>query len=110
MKNVKITLLNSAILTAYGIFDYKFISLEEAKLTVRTADEVQSGIGHASTAEILAELLEFPVDKNRFEYKQETGETALIFRLKQRPSEGKILNRAEIEEIGYEFGLLRRLK
>jgi len=110
MKNEKITLLNAAILTAYGAFDYKFIPLEEARRIVREADAVQSAIGHSSTAEILAELLEFPVDKNRFEYKQETGETALIFRLKQRPPEGKILSREEIEEIGYEFGILRRLK
>jgi len=110
MKNEKITLLNAAILTAYGTFDYKLITLEEARRTVREADAVQSAIGHSSTAEILAELLEFPVDKNRFEYKQETGETALIFRLKQRPPEGRILSREEIEEIGYEFGVLRRLQ
>jgi len=110
MKNEKITLLNAAILTAYGTFDYKLISLVEAKQIVREADEVQSAIGHSSTAEILSELLEFPVDKNRFEYKQKTGETALIFRLKQRPPEGKILSHEEIEEIGYEFGVLKRSK
>lgn len=110
MKNEKITLLNAAILTAYGTFDYKLVTLEEAKQTVREADAVQSAIGHSSTAEILSELLEFPIDKNRFEYKQETGETALIFRLKQRPPEGRILNREEVEAIGYEFGILRRLK
>lgn len=110
MKNEKITLLNAAILTDYGTFDYKLITLEEAKRVARAAVEVQSAIGHSSTAEILAELLEFPVDKNRFEYKQETGETALIFRLKQRPPEGRILSREEIEEIGYEFGVLRRVQ
>lgn len=108
MKNEKITLLNAAILTAYGAFEFKPVSLEEARRMVREAAQVQSAIGHASTAEILSELLEFPVEKNRFEYEQQAGETALIFRLKQRPPEGKVLSRAEIEEIGYEFGVLTR--
>jgi len=108
MKNEKITLLNAAILTAYGTFDYKLVTLEEARQIVRGAGEVQSAIGHSSTAETLAELLEIPVAVNRIQYLQRTGEAALIFRLKQRAPEGKVLNREEIEEIGYEFGVLRR--
>ncbi|WP_352432769.1 DUF1874 domain-containing protein [Pyrinomonas sp.] len=36
------------------------------------------------------------------------GEAALVFRLKRRIPEGKVLNRREIEEVGYEFGLLTR--
>lgn len=109
MENERITLLNAPILTTYGAFDYQPVTLEEARRRAREAGEIQSAIGHASTAEILSELLEIPVVQNRMEYKQEPGEAALIFRLKKRPPEGVVLNRREIEEIGYEFGVLRRL-
>lgn len=106
---MKITLLNTSILTAYGTFDFQPISLPQAKDLIKNA-EIVSAIGHAATAEILSELLEIEVRANRIEFVQNVGETALIFKLKTRITEGKVLNRAEIEEIGYEFGILRRLK
>ena len=109
MKLRKITLLNSSILTAYGKYSFDALTLSGARQMVHDADEVQSAIGHASTAGILSDLLDFPVSQNRMEYQQQTDEAALIFKLKQRPPEGKILTREEIEEIGYEFGLLTRL-
>jgi hypothetical protein len=104
----KITLLNAAILTNYGKFDYHKISLEKAKEIVKNCGEVQSAIGHESTAYILTDLLEYPIKQNRIEYKQKPGETALIFRLKSRPPEGVVLIREELEKIGYEFGTLKR--
>ncbi len=106
---MKITLLNTSILTAYGTFDFQPVSLQEAKDLVKNS-AVLSAIGHAATAEILSELLEIEVKANRIEFAQSVGEIALIFKLKTRITEGKVLNRAEIEEIGYEFGILRRLK
>lgn len=36
------------------------------------------------------------------------NEIAIVFKLKGRPEEGKILTIQEIEEIGYEFGVLIR--
>jgi len=110
MKNEKITLLNAAILTAYGTFDYKFITLVEARRTVREADEVKSAIGHAATAEIMTNLLDYKVEANRIEFFQTVADIALIFRLKKRIGEGQVLSAKEIEKIGYEFGILRRLK
>ncbi len=104
-----ITLLNASILTAYGTFDFQPISLTEAKKLVRDS-EIVSAIGHTATAEILSDLLEIKVEANRIDFFQSLDDTALIFKLKTRITEGKVLNRAEIEEIGYEFGILRRLK
>ena len=104
-----ITLLNTSILTDYGTFEFVAISLAEARKLVRE-NEIQSAIGHQSTAEILTELLGIKVKTNRFEYSQKTGESALVFKLRTRPPEGKILTGEEIEEIGYDFGILRRLK
>lgn len=106
---MKITLLNTSVLTNYGAFDFQPVSLLEARELVKNA-EIQSAIGHPATAEILSELLEIEVKANRVEFLQGINEVALIFKLKARITEGKVLNRTEIEEIGYEFGVLRRLK
>ncbi len=107
MKNI--TLLNTSILTNYGTFDFKPISLAEAKELLKN-HEVVSAIGHSATADILSDLLEIEVKPNRIDYLQEIEEVAIVFKLKSRITEGKILDRAEIEEIGYEFGILRRLQ
>ncbi len=104
-----ITILNSSVLSVYGIFVLQAISLSDAKKLVKRS-QVFSVIGHSATAEILTELLEIKVFANRIEYSQPINTTALVFKLKSRIPEGKILSRAEIEEIGYEFGILRRLK
>ncbi len=106
---MKITLLNTSVLTTFGIFEFQPLTLEKARSLI-LVNEVFSAIGHPETAEILSDLLGIPVAANRIEYVQEVGETALIFKLKSRIPEGKVLNRMEIEEIGYEFGILRRLK
>jgi hypothetical protein len=45
---------------------------------------------------------------NRIQYQQAPGNTALVFKLKGRAPEGKILTTKEIEEIGYEWGILER--
>ena len=66
-----------------------------------------SAIGHETTAQILTELLGFEIPVNRIEYRQEPGDIALVFKLRGRPSEGKILTRDEIEAMGYDFGILR---
>jgi hypothetical protein len=110
----KVTLLNAPVLTSYGDFQFEKLSLEQAKDLVREfADDetklIESAIGHAATAEILTELLDYKVETNRIEFIQTAKDAALVFRLKRRAPEGMVLNRAEIEEIGYEFGLLTKI-
>jgi Domain of unknown function (DUF1874) len=113
MKATTLALVNTSILTSYGTFNYRPLPLGEARALVREFERdgktIKSAVGHQSTAELLSVLLEFEVPANRIELEQSTNDLALIFKLKQRPPEGKVLNRAEIEEIGYEFGLLTRL-
>ena len=106
---MKITLLNTSILTGFGTFEFQPISLAQARDLVKKS-EVYSAIGHKETAEILSDLLETEVETNRANFVQSVEDTALVFKLKSRIPEGKVLNRAEIEEIGYDFGILRRLK
>jgi len=99
-------ILNTSILTNYGSFNYEPIQLNNAKEMISQRGFV-SAIGHQSTADILTSLLEQDVKMNRVEYKQVKGDVALVFKLKGRPQEGKLLSMEEIQEIGYEFGLLK---
>lgn len=112
MNETKLTLLNTGILTSFGTYTYEPLTLEETRALLREFQQegktIQSAIGHQSTTELLTTLLEFPVAVNRMEFKQTVDNAALVFKLKVRPPEGKVLSRAELEEIGYEFGLLRR--
>lgn len=112
MNQTQLTLLNTCILTDYGTFNFQPLSLDEARALVREFEgagkTIQSAIGHQSTAELLTTLLEFPVAANRMAYVQTVNDAALVLKLKARPPEGKVLSRAELEEIGYEFGLLTR--
>lgn len=105
---MKVVLLNTTIVTTDGDYSIKTISLEKAKELVKSAD-VLSAIGHQSTADIVSELLEIPVEMNRIMYNQNVGDIALCFKLKGRPEEGKILTSTEIEDIGYEFKTMERI-
>jgi len=103
-----ITLLNTSIITAPGRYQYQNIFINEAIYLVKN-NEYQSAIGHQSTADIIATLLAIDCPVNRILYKQKPGDHALVFKLKGRPPEGKVLTIKEIEDIGYEWGLLTNL-
>lgn len=109
----RLVLLNTSIVSAYGTYEYQPLALDEAKALVREFQHhgkvVQSAVGHQSTADLLSVLLNYQVPVNRTEFKQTSHDLALVFKLRSRPPEGKVLNRDEIESAGYEFGLLRRI-
>lgn len=104
--------LNTSIVTAPGAYTYKHASLDAVLALMQASEDtgipMLSAVGHQSTAEIMTELLHTKVDMNRIEYKAEVGDVAVVFKLRGRPPEGKILTREEIEAIGYDFGLLAR--
>ncbi len=104
-----IALLNTSILTAYGSYDYEPISLETARALVRMPMVYQSYIGHESTAQLLSTLLGVEVPMNRQSYRQEPGDIALALKLNRRAPEGTILGLEEIQALGYELGVIRRL-
>lgn len=101
------TILNTSILTNFGVFNYESLTLEESKALV--SEGFESAVGHQSACDILSSLLGKEVKMNRVQYSQKVGDIALVFKLKGRAEEGKILTVAEIEAIGYEFGKLTRL-
>lgn len=107
-----LTFLNAAIITAHGAFEFQKLLLKEAREIVgefhASNRKISSAIGHAATAELMTRLLKFPVPPNRIDFKQTTEDVALVFQLKKRAPEGVVLTREELEEIGYELGLLTR--
>ena len=106
---MKLGVLNTSILTAAGAYELKDITLDEAKKLV-SENEIDSAVGHASTAQIMTALLGVEIPVNRQMFVQQPGQDALVFKLNGRPQEGKILTAEEIEQIGYKFQLLRRTK
>jgi hypothetical protein len=109
----RLTLLNTSIITLYGTYEFKPLTLEEARGLIvdfqKRNCEIQSAIGHQTTADLLTYLLDYPVTVNRMEFNQTIDDVALVFRLRGRPPEGRVLSREELEEIGYEFGQLMKL-
>ena len=110
----RIVFLNTSIITNDGEYEYRTVDLKEAMDTIAyfiacDLDQL-SAIGHESTALILSGLLKLDIGVNRIEFKQETTDLGIVFKLKGRPEEGKILSRGEVEEIGYTFGLLIKRK
>ncbi len=91
---------------AFGAWEISPVSLPDAQAIIRRECWI-SAIGHASTAEVMSSLLETDVQMNRIQVRPAPGDQFLCFRLLQRAPEGAILNREEIEAIGYEWALMR---
>lgn len=110
-KKAKLYFLNSSILTSFGVFRYNEIQVREGVyLLQQTPSEcIESAIGHQATAEVLSELLGVPVPVNRIQIAMERGDQAIVFKLKQRLEEHKVLTKEEMKDLDYELGLLERL-
>lgn len=106
----RLVLLSAPVLTVYGKFEFRQVSAEQAKEIIRQAEQVESAIGHAATAEVMSAVLDYEVKTNRIEFYQADDDTVLIFKLNKRIGEGRILTRKEIEEIGFEFGILTMIE
>lgn len=101
-----IGILNCAIITSEGDFSYKKTTLEEVKSLLENA--YISAVGHQGTAQLLSTLIGKSIPSNRIQFKQEEGQTCIVFSLKKRIEEGRILSIEEIEEVGYDFFLLKK--
>lgn len=104
-----LTLLNAPVLTSYGGFRLEPMSPEYARALLHS-EPWQSAIGHASTAAAVSAALGISVPMQRIEYRQATGERALVFWLRARLPEGVVIEREEIGRIGYDWALLTRLR
>jgi len=81
----------------------KEVSPEEAKKVIAEAEskgkEVISAVGHASTAQVLSQLLGREVPVNRAMVSLEDGDEAIVFQLMTRLPEGKVLDQQELQQL-----------
>jgi Domain of unknown function (DUF1874) len=106
-KSMKLAILNAPVLTACGNYTCYPIPTESARILVNSM-EIESHVGHETTAKLISKILECPISFCRDELKHQVGQNALIFKLKHRAPEGKILDERQLSEIGYEFWILYR--
>jgi hypothetical protein len=107
----KLALLNTSIATSEGVYRLRTITTAQAvELVQKNKDNLDSAVGHESTAQVMSTLLGEEIPVNRQMFSQETGQLALVFKLNSRPPEGKILSQGEIEEIGYRFQILEKFE
>lgn len=102
-----IAILNASVVTADGTFTLSSITLDEARKLVHGV-ELDSAVGHESTAILLSTLLGRDIPTNRQLFAQQVGQKALICKLDGRPPEGVALSLEDLKEIGYSFKLLTR--
>ena len=103
--------MNTTIIINDGVYSMKTISIEEAKELLASNPNFVSAIGHQSTAEIISSVLGVTVPTNRINASfEEAGDRALCFKLNSRPKEGSILSLKDLQEIGFSWKLLERIK
>ena len=88
----------------------EFEKLEKTYITVEkiTVEDVkryivyknfESAIGHESTAKLLSKILNTKIKPNRVAIKLNPFDILIVFQLRERFPEGKILNEREVEEL-----------
>ena len=108
-KGLPIGLFNGTVATTDGLYRIQDIDTDKARKYLKENDFI-SAIGHKATAEIMSDLLEVPIPMNRIQFHQEIGQIVIAFKLNQRPPEGDVLSRAEVEGIGYQLKIIERLE
>jgi len=103
-----VALFNGTVATTDGVYSIKDIDIESAKEFVAQYGYI-SAIGHEATADIMSDLFGQTIPMNRIQFHQQVGQKAIALKLNQRPPEGYILNRQEVEKIGFTVKLIERL-
>jgi len=108
-KNLPVALFNGTVATTNGLYSVKDIDIDSAKEYIRERGYV-SAIGHEATAQIMSEILEADIPMNRIQFYQQAGQIAIVFKLNKRPDEGIILDKEEVEQIGYSLKVMERIE
>ena len=103
-----IYIINSPVITSFGSFDYKPTDVLEIRQLL-SYQPFTSAVGHEETATLLTRLLGVTVSFNRITVKQEAGDIFVVIKPKTRLEINKVYSDIDIENIGYELGLLTRL-
>ena len=84
-----------------GTWKVRTVELQEATSFLQGG--FTSAVGHASTAEAMTELLGTEVPMNRITVQPAVGDMFLCFKLDRRPPEGAILDRAQLDQLGFSW-------
>lgn len=109
-----IYLMNTTVIphNADGTWTMKSLSPEKAAHLAQfsaKARQLTSAVGHASSAEAMAAVLQIPVEMNRITVAPLPGDQFLCLRLHGRPPEGVVLDLPQLQEIGFSWALLSYL-
>jgi hypothetical protein len=89
---------------ANGIWDVQTVTAEAVKMNL--TQPWVSAVGHKSTAKIMSEVLGIGIPVNREAINPMPGDKLFCFKLKGRAPEGVVLDREQIERMGYEWLLM----
>lgn len=109
MKIEKVYIMNSPVITDYGVFKYEKLDIEDAKELLNEYNYI-SAIGHKATAEVMSKLLNHKIPVNRISIKNGLFDVVIAFRFLTRISEGQILTEEQMLNLPYELGLITRLE
>jgi len=99
-------LLNSAVITAEGVYEYRLVTPQEAAEWIRRGGWV-SRIGYPQTADHIEKLSGVRPTLSREASPMGVGDEALVVRLRYRVADPS--TKGQIQEEDWEYGLLRRL-
>jgi len=102
-------LLNSAVITAEGVYEYRLVSPTEAAEWIR-AGGWESRIGYPQTADHIEQLTGVRPQLSREASPMGVGDEALVVRLKYRVTEPGQKGAVPIGPEDWEYGILRRLR
>ncbi len=106
-KTMTVYLMSTTVIpaSAYGVWLMEPVTLAAVQLEMHPegGKGYISAVGHDSTAQIMSELTGQPVTANRITVEPKSGDIFLCFKLDRRPPEGVILDRAQLEELGYSW-------
>jgi len=99
-------------------FSLNMLESEEATINVKVVDtetvkqiiseeEVESAVGHESTAKVLSQLLGVEVKAERKEIKLKKGDKLVVFQLLQRLPEGAMLSEEELKQLQFKLFLVQ---
>lgn len=109
VSNLPVAIFNGTVATTNGVYSISDIDVKTAKDYIAQNGFI-SAIGHEATAQVLSEILGFHIPMNRIQFHQQIGQKAIALKLNQRPPEGQILNKEEVEKVGFSLKLIQRLE
>lgn len=102
-----IFIINSPVITSFGSYTYIETSVDDIKKILEKESYI-SAIGHEEIAVLLSRILNIKVMVNRITISQMPGDKLIVIKPKPRLELDRNYSDKDIEEIGFELGILER--